>query len=430
YLNKTIENVYDKERLEFLKPYFEGVIERGEKVRFEYQHEGYDYIFLGTPYINEEGEALCGIFLTQNISDSKRTERQLRETINELSFQKSAMDSAALVSITNTEDVIIYVNDRFCNITGYTQEELVGKRHSILRSGYHDEVFLKNIRKTVRKGEIWHGEIKNKRKSGEYFWVDTYVVPFKNEEGEIIKYVYIRFDITDRKRAEEDLKARNFELDAFAYHTSHDLRAPLSSIMGLTELIEMETDISKIKNLANLIDRSVKKLDGFIQSVMTHSQNTNYGRQITQIDLKTFVETTLDELKYHKNYEKVKISVSVNQTAPFFSDPVRVSIVLKNLLSNSIKYTNTMISNAYLSVVVDCDEKQAHITITDNGIGIKDEYLDRVYNMFFRANDRVEGSGLGLYIVKQAIERLNGTIDIKSKYGEGTEIKLSLPNEE
>jgi len=427
YLNKTIYEVYDKDRLEFLKPYFEGVIRDKKKVKFEYQHEGFDYIFLGTPHINEEGQT-SGIFLTQNITESKRIERQLRETINELEFQKSAMDSAALVSITNPQGIITYINDRFCKITGYEKKELLGHKHSILRSGYHDLDFIEDMKKSVGKGKMWHGEIKNKRKDGNYFWVDTYVIPFKDELGNVVKHVYIRFDITDRKKAEEDLKARNFELDAFAYHTSHDLRAPLSSVVGLTKLIEMENDLEKIKGFNKLVQSSITKLDNFIKSVMTHSQNKNKEEQYARVSFKKIVDNSIEELKYHQHFDRVDIKKEINGSGEFLSDHIRLSIVLKNLIANSIKYTNTLISNSYLSINISYDEQKADITIADNGIGIKEDYLDKVFNMFFRANDRVEGSGLGLYIVKQTVERLDGTIDITSEYGKGTSIKVSIPN--
>jgi len=428
YLNKTIFEVYDPERLAFLQPYFEKVIAHKDKVKFEYIHQGYDYTFLGTPCLDEKGEIVCGIFLTQNITDSKVTERKLRDSIHELEFQKSALDAAALVSITDTNGDITYVNDRFCKISEFTKEELIGQKHSILRSGHHSEKFIKSMNATMRKGEVWHGEIKNKTKTGKFFWVDTHVIPFKDEHGHVIRFVYIRFDISDRKRFEEDLKSRNFELDAFAYHTSHDLRAPLSSIIGLTKLINMEADIHKVKEYNKLIESSVHKLDDFIKSVMSHSQNKNLEDKVLLLDFNDLIETCLDEIKYHQNYKAINFEVDVTGQGKFYSDKMRVSIIIKNIITNSVKYVNANRDDSKISIMVNYSSTTATIQIQDNGIGIREKYLQNVFEMFYKANDRVEGSGLGLYIVKQTVDRLKGKIDIESQYGEGTTVKLSLPS--
>lgn len=428
YLNKTIFEVYDKERLSFLQPYFEKVIAHKSKVKFEYIHQGYDYTFLGTPCLDNNGDIVCGIFLTQNITESKETERKLRDSIHELEFQKSALDAAALVSITDINGKIIYVNDKFCNISGYSENELIGQAHEILRSEFHTDDFMSSMSDTMKRGELWHGEIKNKSKSGEFFWVDTYVIPFKDEAGNVIRYVYIRFDITDRKRIEEDLKARNFELDAFAYHTSHDLRAPLSSIIGLTKLIEMETDVENMKSYNSLIESSVQKLDNFIWSVMTHSQNKNLDDKIIDLDFNNLIKYCLDEIKYHKNFDRIDVKVNVRGKGKFFSDKMRVAIILKNIISNAVKYVNINRDDSKISIDVEYSTTVAKISIDDNGIGIRKKYLNNVFEMFYKANDREEGSGLGLYIVKQTVDRLKGMIDIESEYGEGTRVTLSLPS--
>jgi len=428
YLNKTIDEVYPQDRLEFLKPYFKTVIDKKEKVKFEYQHEGFDYTFWGTPYIDTNGDLVCGIFLTQNITESKQIERQLRNTIHELEFQKSALDASALVTIINPDGVITYVNKRFCKISGYSKKELIGNKLSVVNSGYHHEKFFKDMKAKMMKGDVWHGEIKNKAKSGEMFWVDTYVVPFKNEEGEIIKYVYIRFDITDRKKAEEELQAKNYELDAFAYHTSHDLRAPLSSIIGLTTLINNESSVEGIKYYNALIRSSVKKLDNFITSVMSHSRNQKQEVAIELIPFEQIIKEVLEELQFNSNYDHLIVKQSIEDNHKFHTDIVRLTIILKNLLANSIKYANSMRNDGIINIEVKTDQNRATLAIEDNGIGIRNEYLSKVFDMFYRANNRTEGSGLGLYIVKQTVDKLKGKIEINSEYGEGTRVFVELPN--
>ena len=335
---------------------------------------------------------------------------------------------SALVSEADKDGVLTYVNDRFVEISGYTREELIGQPYSIMRFGYHPEEYHNDIWESVStKGEVWHGEVKSKTKNGDFIWLDTYIVPFKDQSNEITKYVFIRFDISDRKVTQEKLEIKNFELDSFVYHTSHDLRAPLASILGLTTLIDEEVDLSKVKEMNNMIKESVKKQDDFIKSILNYSQNENLPTTIVGIRFQEIVDNVLQELSNMPSKSHVDIRLNVTGESIFYGDPMRLTIIFKNLISNAIKYYDAR-KKSYLSIDVSKSQNESVVVVEDNGTGIKKEHLANIFNMFYRGNENSDGSGLGLYIVKETIDKLGGSIRIFSEYGRGTKFVLNIPN--
>lgn len=427
YVGKTISEVYDKTRLDFLKPYFEKVVS-GTHVKFEYPYKDEHYVFLGSPGKDEEGNVVAGVFLTQNITETKQFQDLLKQTIYQLDFQKKALDVAALVSEADKDGVLTYVNDRFVETSQYTREELIGRPYNVMRSGYHPEAFYDKIWEQISSGEVWSGEVKSESKEGKFVWLDTYIVPFKDQNGYITKYVFIRFDITDRKEIQEKLEVKNFELDSFAYHTSHDLRAPLASILGLTGLISSEDDIPRIREMNGMIEQSVTKQDDFIKSILNYSKNENLKPSIRKIYFDDILRSVQKELSNMPNADRVKIVSKIKGDKFFHSDSLRIMIIFKNLVSNALKYCDTTKKTSELNININKKVDETVIVFKDNGVGIKDKYLDKIFNMFYRANESSDGSGLGLYIVKETVEKLGGRIEISSEYLVGTQFTITIEN--
>ena len=257
---------------------------------------------------------------------------------------------------------------------------------------------------------------------------ETSFTAIRNDEKRINGVAIFSKDISDRKRAEDELIRINFELDSFVYRSSHDLRAPLRSLLGLTNLVRMEEKPEERALYLNLIDKSVHKLDTFIADMTDFSRNSRQILNIEKVDFDKLIKECAENLRYMDNANRVSLRTQLRLDAPFYSDSLRISTVLQNLLSNSVKYQRLHIDDAYVQIDIHCDALRATINYSDNGKGVESQYLNRIFDMFFRASLDSYGSGLGLYIVKQVVEKLQGEIKVDSKLGQGTHFTVIIPN--
>jgi len=258
-------------------------------------------------------------------------------------------------------------------------------------------------------------------------YFDLSANPISTPEGIISGISIFARDITERKEFENELRKTNFELDSFVYRASHDLRAPLRSVLGLAGIIRMEVNVEKRDNYLELIVKSINKLDKFISDLTDFSRNTRLAITIEEVDFKEIVHENMENLKFMEGASKIQLKLDINQECPLYTDLPRLHIVLQNMLSNAIKY-QSYDRESYLAIVLKVTEYQIQLVISDNGKGIKIEYLRKIFNMFFRASEDSYGSGLGLYITKQVIERLGGTIVVSSDYNKGTTFSINIPN--
>jgi len=242
-------------------------------------------------------------------------------------------------------------------------------------------------------------------------------------------------DITDLKRSElklieknKDLQKVNNELDSFVYRVSHDLRAPLTSILGLIELIKSEDDPNTIKTYIDLQEKSVRKLDNFIQDIINISRNARQDLSIDRINFEEILDQVFEENQYSNLSNKIENRLSLNIKDSFYSDMRRIKIIFNNLISNSIKYTNPYCSNPFVGIDIKVNANEAIIEIIDNGIGIEKQHIGKIFNMFYRADQNKSGSGLGLYIVRETVDKLKGNISVTSNVNVGTNFKIILPN--
>ena len=225
----------------------------------------------------------------------------------------------------------------------------------------------------------------------------------------------------------KELSIRNNELNNFVYKVSHDLRGPVASIEGLVDLMRMNQPDIPCNSYLNLLQNRVRKLDDFIRNVLSHSRNLNTTVDIGHIDFKELISACYDELLYLSDSEKIEKIIEI-EGADYHNDRIRIYEIFRNLLSNGIKYTDHTKNNQFIKIKVITNTKNAFIEISDNGIGIDSQVIPKIFDMFYRGSERSESSGLGLYIVKQAVEKIGGEIKVKSKEGKGTVFSLMLPN--
>jgi signal transduction histidine kinase len=226
----------------------------------------------------------------------------------------------------------------------------------------------------------------------------------------------------------QELLKLNAELDRFVYSVSHDLKAPIASMLGLLHLSENEQDLDQLKQYMELMERSLKKQSAFISDILDYSKNARLELNTEPVDFKQLVQRVFEQHEFVDNWSSIEKKIIVNQEGDFISDVQRLAIVLNNLISNALKYSSIATDHPRVEVRIDANSEQADIYIIDNGSGIDLEHQDRVFEMFYRADDKMHGSGLGLYIVKETVDRLGGTIGLKSKKREGTTIKVTIPS--
>ncbi|HEX9979610.1 MAG TPA: PAS domain S-box protein [Flavobacterium sp.] len=370
----------------------------------------------------------------RNVTGQKNLEQSLHMKIREISDYKHALDQSSIVAITDQKGIIRHVNDNFCSISKYSRSALIGQDHRIINSGHHSKEFFQDLWKTIAGGQIWKGEIKNRAKDGTFYWVDTTIVPFLDEKRKPYQYIAIRFDITQRKEAEEkllsgnaELKKANLELDRFVYSISHDLRAPLTSILGLLLLLEEETREEETRNYAQLIHSSVNRLDNFIRNILSYSRNNRIGMQVERIPLQDTINGTIAALRGTTGREGIDFTVTIDERDAFHSDRQSFVTILENLISNAIKF-RTHDAGSFIRISGTSADGVLDLSIADNGIGIPPQHHAKIFDMFYRLSGAVEGSGIGLYIVKEIVEKLDGSISVESEEGKGTVFKISLKN--
>ena len=269
-------------------------------------------------------------------------------------------------------------------------------------------------------------------KTGRTYEIKTYPIV---ENGVVTGLTVYARDITNQTKAEgllktqnEELTKINAELDRFVYSASHDLRAPLMSVKGLINMIKLDPDKTNTVNYLQLIDQSVNKLDNFISDIIHYSRNARMEIMPKRINFQELLEESIDSLKFIEGAEKVRSEKKITVNAAFYSDYSRLLIIFNNIIANAVRYRDTWKEDSFLRIEITADKDSAHICFADNGIGIQEEYVDKIFKMFFRANADSKGSGLGLYIVKGAVEKLEGKIGVSSVLGEGTIFTIEIPN--
>jgi PAS domain S-box-containing protein len=294
--------------------------------------------------------------------------------------------------------------------------------------------------------EMWRGRYESglRGRTGKYS--DTYLVEkewrtFETktypivENGKVTGLTVYSRDVTNQTRTEDLLKRQNeelikinAELDRFVYSASHDLRAPLMSVKGLLNMIKVDPEKQNAEHYLALMERSVEKLDHFISDIINYSRNSRMDVMPKEIDFHSLLQESIDSLKFMDGAEDVRSIRNITIETPFYSDYSRLLIVFNNIISNAVRYRDVWKKDSFLRIDIRATAEKAYICFSDNGVGIAEEYVDKVFKMFFRANADSKGSGLGLYIVKSAVEKLEGMIKVESKLGEGTSFTIEIPN--
>ncbi|MEM1406891.1 MAG: ATP-binding protein [Bacteroidota bacterium] len=242
-------------------------------------------------------------------------------------------------------------------------------------------------------------------------------------------------DISKRVNAQKQLIKQNQiltkvnkELDSFVYSASHDLKAPLASVLGLISLIRKEENEANKEQYYNMMEQSIVRLDQFIKDIIDYSRNSRVGVQIEEIDLKQLILNSFDDLKYIEGSEQTAKVINMPDDLKVTSDPTRLRVIVRNILSNAIKYGHKPGNEKKIEIEASKKNGSLVLSIVDNGPGIPKDQQDKIFDMFYRLHESKSGTGLGLYIVKETVDRLKGKINIKSVPEKGACFEITLPN--
>ncbi len=258
-----------------------------------------------------------------------------------------------------------------------------------------------------------------------YFDVTAYRIRQDDEDGGQVLQLH---NVTPYTKKTQELLSSNKQLDQVIYKTTHDLRAPVMSALGLLTLAEQAPEPQRLEYLA-LIRRSLNKLNAFIEDMHQFYRTGKMAIQHQLISWEAVIREELDNHRMTYHPDKVSIEVHIHQPVEFCSDLMRVKTILTNLLTNAIKYADVRKPKHFIRIDVEVTEKQAVLKVADNGIGIEQQYHERIFDMFFRATTQAQGSGLGLFILRDTVERLKGKIELESVPGKGSTFIVYLPNQ-
>jgi PAS domain S-box-containing protein len=344
------------------------------------------------------------------------------ETATQLADLKRALDHAAIVATTDVTGKIMYVNDKFCEISGYSREELIGQDHRIINSGLHPKEFMRNLWVTIANGKVWHGEIRNKAKNGHFYWVDTTIVPFLDERGKPYQYIAIRADITARKAAEQRLaqQAALARIGQMAAVVAHEVRNPLAGIKGAIQVLmsrrpagDMETVV--MRDIVARIDA----LNELIQDLMMFARPR--PPRLSEVNLRHLIDEAIVMLRRDPAGASIEIDVE-GDPGKVTADTDLIRATVLNLLLNAAQ---AMSGQGRIGVAVAQRDATWTIEVTDSGPGIPMDIREQVLEPFFTTKAR--GGGLGLPIAKRVAELHGGTLALAFPAAGGTAVTITAP---
>ena len=374
------------------------------------------------------------LIIARDITDRKLAERAILQS--ETKFRLLVENVNAVFWMLDLESqAILYISPNFSKVYEYSVDELINGNIKNYLSVVHPEDidFVTRTFKQGLKEDIDQLEFRILKNNEEVQWMQYKSYVIETPDGKPVQVGFCE-DVTERMMISEKMQQQNIELnkinkelDQFVYRVSHNLRAPLTSILGIVNLLKVIKSEADKSHYIKLIETSILKLDETIHEIIDYSKNSRIDIQSELIDIESLVHETLDSLKFMHEKDKVEVEIINQVKESIFSDANRIKVLLNNLISNSLKYIDDSKEKSLVQIKLSVNDDQLSIVVRDNGIGIRKDDTKKIFNMFYRGTDKSFGAGLGLAIVKEVVDKMQGTIQLSSEIYEYTEFNITLP---
>ncbi len=439
FIGKNFLDLISDDKKEEFKTNFEQAINYGLNQKFEstfiaFEQKKYVQIILSPFFtvaktdLSNHDDHLCFVF-ARDISIQKEKELDLVRFANVAEYTVNPLE------ITDVEGKIIYVNPAFERSSGYTRDELIGKNPNIFSSHKHSKDFWKNMWTTIKQGKVWIGEVVNKRKDGQLFYTDLLISPIIDNNGKLIGYFGIHRDKTEQKKLEQQLiHAQKMEsIGLLAAGLAHEVGNPLASISSLVQVIQRTNKDEFTNQKLELIKSQINRISKIIRDLVNFSRQSNYELQST--DINKVLKSAIEIARVSKKAKGINFVEEYEQDIPIlYLVPDQLQQVFLNILINAIDalcidadsmsyfHPNPqIISKTYK------DPNRVFISITDNGIGIPESAIEKIFDPFYTTKKVGEGTGLGLWVSYNIIKSFQGEIQVSSSENEGTTFTIVLP---
>jgi PAS domain S-box-containing protein len=343
------------------------------------------------------------------------------QALRHLEDIKSALDQSAIVALTDRRGIITHVNDKFCEISKYSRDELIGQNHRIIKSGHHPPEFFSEMWRTIGRGHLWRGEIKNRAKDGTYYWVDTTIVPFLDDEGRPHQYIAIRHDITERKRVEAELReqAALKRLGQLAAIVAHEVKNPLAGLRGAIEMIgrHLPPDSTDRRIVGDMVAR-IDSLNQLVDEMLAFARPR--PPETYPVAIGALVREAADLIAADPAMQDVTVDI-LGADPVLDVDAGMMRSVFLNLLLNAAQ---AMEGSGRVTVTIDVADDVCRVGIADSGPGIPPGVREHIFEPFFTTKHR--GTGLGLAVAQRAVELHGGGLTVDCPPEGGTIMTVTL----